>query len=158
MLQQDNLVTDIIDIGDAPKPKRPRGFQKGVSGNPAGKPKGTISVPDRLRQMIREHLPAIIEVLAQSALAGDAQAARLLLERALPPAKSTYAPVALPDAGDSLVSRGDTIIQAIVNGTVPPDVGTVLLQALATQTKLIEATELAQRIEALEATLKERQA
>lgn len=62
------------------RPAKPRGkpFVKGQSGNPAGKPKGIESTPDRLRRMIRERIPEVIEVLVQSALAGDAQAARLL--------------------------------------------------------------------------------
>ena len=38
----------------------------------------------QLRSQISEHLPAVIEVLADAAKSGDVQAARILVERCVP--------------------------------------------------------------------------
>jgi dihydrodipicolinate synthase/N-acetylneuraminate lyase len=38
----------------------------------------------QLRTQISEHLPAVIEVLADAAKSGDVQAARILVERCVP--------------------------------------------------------------------------
>jgi len=70
------------------KQEKSRGgrWQKGQSGNPAGRKPGTGNVT-ALREQIAERLPNIIETLAQAAEGGDVQAARILLDRVLPPMK-----------------------------------------------------------------------
>jgi hypothetical protein len=60
------------------------GWKPGQSGNPSGRPPGS-SESGRLRAAISEHLPEIIDQLVEKARGGDIQAARLLLERVLPP-------------------------------------------------------------------------
>ena len=47
----------------------------------------------KLRQDITAHLPEIITQLVEKAKYGDTQAARLLLERVLPPMKAIEQPV-----------------------------------------------------------------
>ena len=72
----------------APKKTPPtHAWAKGQSGNPKGRPAGSGEVA-KLRAAIAGQVPAILESLTAAALAGDVQAARLLLERALPPIKA----------------------------------------------------------------------
>src|SRR5690606_15307089 len=61
-------------------------FKKGSSGNPAGRPKGTKTAVNLLRDglMGREDLAEIVAVLIEKAKAGDMQAATILLDRAVP--------------------------------------------------------------------------
>jgi hypothetical protein len=66
-------------------------WKPGESGNPAGRPKGTPNPQARLRQMIDAE--GIVTKLQEAALAGDVQAARTLLERALPVYRTAAAPV-----------------------------------------------------------------
>lgn len=126
-------------------------FRKGVSGNPAGRRPG---VPDRrreLRELIRPHVPELIEQARALAKAGDAAAIRLLLDRALPPLKPTSEAVAFDLPADaSLADQARAILAAIAAGKLDPVTGRALVDALASVGRLVEVEELTRRIEALE--------
>lgn len=126
-------------------------WQKGVSGNPSGKPKGTVSTPGKLRQAIAEDLTGIINVLRKKAREGDVQAAALLLSRVLPPLRSesaTASPVAV--SGESLGERAEGIVRAALAGELPPTVADELMGLLAQQARIIEISELERRLAMLE--------
>lgn len=125
-------------------------FKPGTSGNPAGRKPGTGAVA-RLRNSIAKHLPEIIAQLVAKAKEGDAQSARLLLERVLPPMKATEEPVSLtlpPDAG--LTAQGAAIVQAVAAGKLAPGQGAALLTGLGALARIKEIDELERRITQLE--------
>jgi len=97
------------------------------------------------------HIPEIIKQMVNKAKEGDVQAARLLLERVIPPLKSTEQNVslALPENA-TLSEQGQTIIQSVANGALTPDQAKTLLSGLGSQARLMEITELEKRIAALE--------
>lgn len=125
-------------------------WKPGESGNPRGRPRG-VSKAQQLREAIAKDAPAIIEVLRGQALAGDVQAAKVLLERALPALKPVELPhaLALPD-GASLTDKGHAILAAAGAGELAPGQAAALLTAVGTLARVIEATELEARIKALE--------
>jgi hypothetical protein len=59
-------------------------WKQGQSGNPKGRPRKSQKSMAQLRSQISEHLPDVIEVLANAAKEGDVQAARILVERCVP--------------------------------------------------------------------------
>ena len=59
-------------------------WKQGQSGNPKGRPRKSQRSMAQLRSQISEHLPDVIEVLANDAKEGDVQAARILVERCVP--------------------------------------------------------------------------
>ena len=59
-------------------------WKQGQSGNPKGRPRKSQKTMAQLRTQISEHLPDVIEVLADAAKEGDEQAARILVERCIP--------------------------------------------------------------------------
>ena len=59
-------------------------WKQGESGNPRGRPRKSQKSMAQLRSQISEHLPDVIEVLANAAKEGDVQAARILVERCIP--------------------------------------------------------------------------
>jgi hypothetical protein len=59
-------------------------WKQGQSGNPKGRPRKSQKSMAQLRGQISEHLPDVIEVLANAAKEGDVQAARILVERCVP--------------------------------------------------------------------------
>lgn len=130
--------------------KRPGRWRPGESGNPRGRSQGSGEVA-KLRAAIAEHVPDIVAKLVESAKAGDASAARLLLERVIPPWKATEqaAPIALPDG--ALSDQGRAVLMAAGAGELAPGQAAQLLAGLGALAKLIETDELAARVAALEA-------
>lgn len=131
-------------------PKSSNGWKAGQSGNPAGRKPGTGAV-GKIRASMAEHVPALVSMLLERAMAGDIGAARLLLERTVAPLKAAEqsAPLALPDG--TLTEQGRAVIAAVAAGELAPGQGAALLASLGTLAKLTEADELARRIDALEA-------
>ena len=124
-------------------------WKPGQSGNPQGKPRGSGEVA-KLRLSIAKHIPAIVKKLVERAKEGDSAAARLLLERVLPPVKAAEqaAPIDLP-AG-SLTDQGRAVLAAAGTGELAPGQAAQLLAGLGSLAKLVETDELAARIAALE--------
>lgn len=122
---------------------------KGVSGNPKGRPSGSGEVA-KLRAEIAAHVPAIVQGLLARAVEGDTGAARLLLERALPPLKAVEQgqPLALPDG--SLTDKAGAILAAIGGGVLAPAQGASLLSAVAGLARVVEMDEVRKRLDALE--------
>jgi len=125
-------------------------WKAGESGNPKGRTPGTGEVA-KLRDSIALHLPDIIAQLVTRAREGDAQAARLLLERVLPALKPMEQPVALslPD-GEGITAQGRAIVQAVAAGTLAPGQAAQLLTGLGSLARIVEIDELEKRIALLE--------
>lgn len=125
-------------------------FTKGQSGNPAGRPKNS-GVLGEIRKSILNHVPDIIARLVINAKCGDVMAAKLLLERVLPPVKSIEEPVAfnLTEQGN-LTDQGNAILQAASEGELTPSQASSLLSGLGSLARVKELDELDKRITALE--------
>jgi hypothetical protein len=62
-------------------------FKKGISGNPAGRPKGaTAALARELRERLAERADELLAAAINAALAGDTAMLKFLLERLLPDA------------------------------------------------------------------------
>ena len=132
------------------KRKPPGRWKPGQSGNPKGRPAGETET-QKLRAAMGKHVPEIIAQLVTAARAGDMQAARLILERVLPPMRAIEQPqpIALPNG--TLTDQGRAVLAAVAAGDLAPGQGAQLLAAIGTLGKVAELDELATRIAALEA-------
>ena len=124
-------------------------WKPGQSGNPKGKPPGSGEL-QKLRAAIGEHVPEIINQLVTAARGGDIQAARLILERVLPPVKAIEQPQAIDLPDGTLTEQGRAVLAAVARGELAPSQGAQLLTAIGTLGKVAEIDELAARIAALE--------
>ena len=126
-------------------------WRKGQSGNPKGRPPGSGEVA-RLRAAIAEHVPTIITRLVERAtMEGDTQAARLLLERVLPPVKAAALAEPLPvPATGSLAERAEAVLAAMAAGQASPDAAEAALAGLVAVARLRTIDDLERRIAALE--------
>jgi hypothetical protein len=104
-----------------------------------------------LRGAIAEHVPDILAKLVDAATAGDVAAARLLLERVIPPIKAAELPTPIELPEGSLSEQGRAVVTAAGAGDLAPGQASQLLAGLGALAKLIETDELAARIAALEA-------
>lgn len=131
------------------EPKKRGRWKAGESGNPKGRPPGVGEVA-KLRASIAGHVPKIITRLVTAANGGDVQAARVLLERVLPPVKPTElaVPLALPDG--SLTEQGRAVLAAVSVGDLAPGQGAQLLAAIGALARVAEIDELTERITKLE--------
>lgn len=136
----------------------PGQWKPGQSGNPSGRLPGCGQVT-KLREAIAEHIPDILDRLIEQAKSGDTQAARLLIERALPAIKPVELPISLPPmVGSTLVDQANQLLAAAGNGALSPAQASALLAGLGVIGKLTETGELQQRIERIEAAMEKRNA
>jgi hypothetical protein len=129
-----------------PTPK----FKKGISGNPSGRPAGQTPGA-KLRTTIEANANEILQSVIDAAVDGDMAACKMLLDRITPTLKPQALPVSLVFQ-ESLALQGSEIIRATVSGQIAPDIGSQLISALASQSKIVEIDDLTKRIEILEAT------
>jgi len=130
--------------------KKPKGWQPGCSGNPKGKTPGSGAL-QKMRASIAEHVPSILDQLVTAAQGGDVQAARLILERVLPPVKAIEQAVELdlPDGG-TLTAKAAAVLSAAAVGDIAPGQAAQLIAALGTLAKISAVDDLALRITSLE--------
>ena len=124
-------------------------WRKGESGNPRGRPRGAGEI-GRLRAAIGEAVPEILAALIERAREGDVQAARLLLERALPAIKPVELPEAVALRGGTLTEQGQSVLRLLAAGELGPGQAAALLGAIGQLARVAEIDELARRIDALE--------
>lgn len=129
--------------------KNPTTWRKGQSGNPAGRKPGA----ELVRQLLEPKRAELVQKAVDMALAGDATALRICIDRLAPPARGEAAPVHIPALASAatLTDKATALLHAIGDGQVAPDTGAALLNALAAACRVAELDELARRLAALEA-------
>jgi len=130
--------------------KKRKGWKPGQSGNPKGKTPGSGEL-QRLRASIAADVPDILARLVTAAKDGDVQAARLILERVLPPVKpiEQAAELRLP-AGGTLTAQGRAVLSAVAAGELAPGQGAQLLAAIGSLARVTEIDEMEARLTKLE--------
>ena len=124
-------------------------FQKGISGNPRGRPKTDHA---RLRKSIAGNADELVSLLFDHARQGDVTAAKALLDRVVPSLKPVHPPQALPVPEACTVDQiAVAAVQAAALGQFPPDQAQALLSAARTAGELQLLGEIAQRLDRLEA-------
>ena len=126
--------------------KRPA-WRKGQSGNPAGRPKGSGNVKQGL---FKSNEPVLQQKLIDMALGGDVAAMKIIADRIWPRIRSQAMPIFIKAETTDLADTGRSVIAAAMAGKIAPDVLRDVLAALYGQGKLVELTELEQRLQALE--------
>ncbi len=124
-------------------------WKPGQTGNPKGRPPGQSEIT-RLRLSIMNDAPEILAGLVTAAKAGDVQAARLILERILPPVKPMEQAIELDLAGGTLTDQGRAVLSAVAAGALAPGQGSQLIAAIGALARVAEIDELTARIIKLE--------
>ena len=133
--------------------QRGRPFQKGRSGNPDGRPKGSRNVTTvALETLLDGQATALTQKAIDLALAGDIAALRLCVDRILPPRKDRPVTFDLPIITTAAEAAATmcAILAAVAAGDVTPSEGSEVAKLVDSYVRAVEATELAARIERLE--------
>jgi hypothetical protein len=140
------------------KPKSQKGqWQKGVSGNPTGRPRGSRNTATlAMEALLEEGAEQLINKAMTMALEGDTAALRLCLERILPVRRDRLVHVDLPPIGNAkeISAALATIFMAIGEGKITPSEGEMMANVIATQTNVSLAEELESRLERVERFVK----
>ena len=110
-----------------------------------GRPAGSLN---KRTQLFKKQGNQLLDNLMIKALDGDYDAARLVL-LFMPKQKPTL-PVVTFKTETNLTDTAKSVFNSIGAGTIPPDVGSQLIQALGGLTRIMEVEELLYRVEALE--------
>ena len=92
-----------------------------------------------------------MQAVVDAALSGDMAAARMILDRTVPPLRPHSEIVQIPlDSPAGPAASAEAILRAAIVGKIPPDAAMQLLNAAASLARIIETEELKVRLEALE--------
>ncbi|MEQ1024573.1 DUF5681 domain-containing protein [Pseudomonas aeruginosa] len=138
--------------GYVPQPNTPpKGWQPGQSGNPKGRPIGSRNKKNIIAEEFAKDGSAVARVVMDAALAGDMQAANMVLQRLSPPLRARAEKVTFqltPDA--PLSEQAAQILQAVSDGQIDPDTGKLLIDCIQSVAGIRAVDELEARLAALE--------
>lgn len=133
--------------------QRGRPFEKGQSGNPAGRSKGSRNATTvALENLLDGQAEALTNKAVEMALNGDMAALRLCMDRILPPRKDRPVTFNLPSinsAGDAAAVTS-AVLSAVANGEITPADAGEIGKLVEVYVKAFETAELAERLERLE--------
>lgn len=108
-------------------------YKPGQSGNPHGKPKGTLNNKTRWLQLLESHADDLVEKAIELAESGDTNILRFCLERIIPKAKDMPISLSLPEELDktgALFKVGSTVLRDMANQKITPMEAKSLLEVL----------------------------
>jgi len=144
-----------------PKQRGPgRPFQKGQSGNPAGRAAGSRNKVSLLCQgLLDGQAEELVRRAVDMALSGNEQMLKACLERLVPPRKDGPLPadaVKLPPLRpENLAQASAAVVRAVARGALTPAEGRALQDMLENYRRAAELTDVEKRLAALEAAQKE---
>jgi len=133
-------------------------FQKGRSGNPAGRQPGSRNQLTIAAEVLLEgEAEALTRRAIELALEGDTTALKLCLERILPQRRSRRVIFDLPPI-DRIEDLGKAVLQEATSGQLFLDEAAALIGMMEFKRKALETIDLEQRLQALEAEAAEDEA
>jgi hypothetical protein len=133
--------------------QRGRPFAKGQSGNPAGKQPGTRHrVTVLAEQLMADDAEGVVRKVIEAAMAGDMTAARLILDRLVPPRRGRPVALSLPEVikASDVPAALAAVLVGMGSGELTPDEATAVSAVIEVQRRAIETAELDARLRALE--------
>lgn len=128
-------------------------FEKGKSGNPAGRPKGSRNKSMlALDAILAGEAEAITRKAIELALGGDTQALRMCMDRLNPVRKDRPVQFDLPaiETTADLPKATSALLDAVASGDITPSEAADVGHALAAHIKAIETADLHERMRRIE--------
>lgn len=128
-------------------------FKKGESGNPAGRKPGSVNNALRL---LRDAADDILPLVIERAKAGDADAQRLIFDRAVPRLRPVTPADPLPMPDGDFAEQARALLRAIADGELSPTTAAEVAGIIAQAAKVEEIDNLRDELAALRAILEAR--
>ena len=128
-------------------------FKKGESGNPAGRPRGSVN---KNLQMLRDAAEAILPDLIERAKSGDLEAQKLILDRGIPRLRAVSMPEALALPDGTLTDQAKALVALIAEGSLSTTVAAEIAGVISASARVEEVDQLRDELKALRALLEGR--
>lgn len=129
-------------------------WKPGQSGNPAGRPKGSLNATTRMVQALLDgDAEEIVSKAIELAKSGDGPVLRAVLERIAPARKDAPINLDLPiveSAADAKAASA-AVVASVAAGDITPSEGQAVMALLSAHRSIVETADLEARIAALEA-------
>jgi hypothetical protein len=146
-------MTDLLSL-KSPGRVRGRPFEKGRSGNPSGRRRGSRNKTTlAAATLLAGEAEALTRKAVEMALAGDPTAMRLCMERVLPPCRERTIKFGLPPIEGALIGESDgpsardvsramnAVTSALARGEITPGEAETIAGVVDTFVRAIEATK-----------------
>ena len=134
-------------------------WQKGVSGNPAGRARGSRhKVTLAVEALLDGQAEKLTKKAIERALKGDDVALRLCLERICPPRRDRPIKFALPkiEGACDISKAAIALLQSVAEGNATPEEGATVMRLIEGTGKAIELADIESRLAVIESRLGDR--
>jgi hypothetical protein len=148
-----NGVTAVTEKPDKTGRTQAGRFAPGASGNPKGNPKGSRHNATLAAEALLDgEAEGLTRVAIEMALAGDATALRLCLDRIIPPRRERTVNFALPpiEKAADIVAATTVLAKAVAEGELTPGESAALSALLGNAARAMEVSEIEERLAELE--------
>ena len=128
-------------------------FSKGESGNPAGRPRGSVN---KNLRMLRDAAEAILPELIERAKSGAMEAQKLILDRGIPRLRAVSMPEALALPGGTLTDQAKALVALIAEGNLSTTIAAEIAGVITASARVEEVDQLRDEMKALRALLEGR--
>ena len=142
--------------GVSPKPPgrvRGRPFERGRSGNPAGRRTGSCNkTTEAAATLLAGESEALTRKAVELALGGDPTAMRLCIERVLPACRERAVRFALPpiESAADIAAAMKAVTSALADGSIPPGEAATIAAVVDTFVRAIETSDFDRRLKLCE--------
>lgn len=146
------MTTDAAEPENSGKIQSGR-FTPGVSGNPAGKPKGARHKATLLAErLMTEDVEDVVKAVLSAAKGGDIQAAKVILDRVAPARRDSPISFDMPKVGSAsdAAQAMSAVLNAVADGAISPSEGQAVATLVEVHLRALEASEFEARLSALE--------
>ena len=145
-------------MADGVSPKQPgrargRPFERGRSGNPAGRRAGSLNkMTEAATALLAGESEALTRKAVELALGGDPTARRLCIERVLPACRERAVKFALPpiESAADIAGAMKAVTSALAEGAITPGEAATIAAVVDTFVRAIETSDFERRLKLME--------